>query len=179
MSLEETRCALLNARENVENLLTLINELYRQQIQSEDTFLTEALSDLHNAGEIDLLKIVLDVNITSHERIFFTILNTIEGVLPLIDARVENVVHCLAHLTQQAGRDLAISGIYEAFERFCRVDDIHRPTECVMYIMKQSELDSYAPFISCAILAYNLEHAVEAIQITKGLIANSNGLIRN
>ena len=179
MSLEETRGKLLNESKSVENLLTLIHDLYIQEIHSEETFLTETLSDLHNAGDIDLLKIVLDVNRTSHERIFFTILHTVEGALPLIDARVEDVVHCLAHLTQQAGRDLAINGIYDAFESFCRVDDIHRPTECVMYIMKQNELDLYAPFLSCAILAYNLEHVVEAIQITKSLIANSNGLIRN
>ncbi|MFQ2825145.1 MULTISPECIES: hypothetical protein [Aeromonas] len=179
MSLEETRSKLLNESKNVGDLLTLIHDLYLQEIHSEEIYLAEALSDLHNSGEIDLLKIVLEVNNTSHESIFFTILSAVEGALPLIDARVEDVVHCLAHLTQQAGRDLAISGIYDAFKRFCSVDDIHRPTDCVMYIMKQSELGSYAPFISCAILAYNVERVVEAIRITKSLIANSNEIIRN
>ncbi|WP_429053472.1 hypothetical protein [Aeromonas rivipollensis] len=78
MSLKETRCTLLNARGNVENLLTLINELYRQQIKSEGIFLTEALSELHNTGEIDLLKILEAVNDTSYKNNFYAIMRVVE-----------------------------------------------------------------------------------------------------
>lgn len=179
MSLEETRGKLLNEIRNLDNLLTLIHDLYLQEIHSKDIFLTEALSGLHNSGEIDLLKIVQDIDKTSYEKNFFTILHAVESALPLLDARVEDVIDCLAHLIQQAGRDLAISGIYNAFEHFCCVDDIHRPADCVMYIMKQSEIGSYALFLSCAIRAYNSDRVIEAIQTIENLIANSNEVIRN
>lgn len=174
MSLEETKCTLLNARGNVENLLTLINELYRQQIKSEDTFLTEALSELHNTGEIDLLKILEAVNDTSYRNNVYAIMRVVETTLPSLDANVEDVLHCLTKLTELAGGHI----VYGAFECFCRVDN-SRPRDSLDFILKQTETDSYAPFIFYTIMAYDSGQIAESVQVIKNLIANSNEVIRN
>lgn len=174
MSLEETRCTLLNARGNIENLLTLINELYRQQIKSEDIFLTEALSELHNAGEIDLLKIFEAVNDTSYKNNLYVIMRVVETTLPSLDIKVADILPCLTKLTNLASGHI----VYGAFECFCRVDN-SRPKDSVDFILKQTELDSYAPFLFYAIMAYDSGQIAESIQVVTNLIANSNEMIRN
>lgn len=174
MSLEETKCTLLNARGNVENLLTLINELYRQQIESECIFLTEALSELHNTGEIDLLKILEAVNDTPYKNNSYAIMRVLETTLPSLDAKVEDVLHCLIKLTELAGGHI----LYGAFGCFCRVDN-SRPRDSLDFILKQTEIDSYAPFIFYTIMAYDSGQIAESVQIIKNLIANSNEVVRN
>ncbi|CAI1571947.1 hypothetical protein [Serratia liquefaciens] len=178
MSLEETRARLLTASETAEDLLTLVSDLYVQEIHSKETVLAVALSELHNSGVIDIVKIVRGVDKSSCGRNFFTILHAFENALPTLDARIEDVLHCLVHLTQQAGRDLAIGGIYKAFERYCS-EEAHRPRDSVGFILAQSELNAYAPFLSSSILAYGSDCVVEAIQMTESLIANRNEMVRN
>ncbi|MCP3289186.1 hypothetical protein [Aeromonas hydrophila] len=174
MSLEETKCTLLNARGNVENLLTLINELYRQQIESECIFLTEALSELHNTGEIDLLKILEAVNDTPYKNNLYAIMGVLETTLPSLDAKVEDVLHCLIKLTELAGGNI----VYGAFGCFCRVDN-SRPRDSLDFILKQTKIDSYSPFIFYAIMAYDSGQIAESIKVVKILIANSNEVVRN
>ncbi|HFK6082430.1 TPA: hypothetical protein ACG0NP_003525 [Enterobacter cloacae] len=178
MSLEETRVRLLTASETAEGLLALVHDLYVQEIRSEEKVLTEVLSVLHNSGEIDFVQIVRGVDKNSYGNDFFIILHVFKNALPTLDAKVEDVLHCLVHLTQQAGRDLAIGGVYVAFERFCSVEG-HRPRDSVECILKQSELSSYAPFLSSSILAYDSNRVSEAIQTTESLIANSSQMVRN
>lgn len=174
MSLEETKCTLLNARGNVENLLTLINELYRQQIESECIFLTEALSELHNTGEIDLLKILEAVNDTPYKNNLYAIMRVLETTLPSLDAKVEDVLHCLIKLTELAGGHI----VYGAFGCFCRVDN-SRPRDSLDFILKQTKIDSYSPFIFYAIMAYDSGQIAESIKVVKSLIANTNEVVRN
>lgn len=178
MSLEETRTRLLTASETAEDLLTLISDLYVQEIRSNERFLTAALSELHNTSLIDIVKIVSGIDKNSCGRDFFTILSAFENALPTLDSRIEDVIHCLVHLTQQAGRDLAASGIYIAFQRYCSVE-VQRPRDSVRFILAQSEQNAYAPFLSSSILAYDSDYLLEAIQITESLIANRNEIIRN
>ncbi|MEE3650510.1 MULTISPECIES: hypothetical protein [unclassified Brenneria] len=178
MSLEDTRARLLAVSETAEGLLAQVNDLYVQEIRSEEKVLTEALSELHNSGEIDLVEIVRKIDKSSCGNKFFTILHAFENVLPSLDARVENVVQCLVHLTQQAGRDLAIGGVYEAFEHFCRME-ANRPKDSVEFILTQSDLSTYAPFLSSSILAYDSDRVAEALQTTESLIVNSNQTVRN
>ena len=178
MLLEEIKVRLLTASETADGLLAQINDSYLQEIRAEEKVLTEALSEMHNSGEIDLVETVGSVNKSSSGHDFFTILLAFESVLPSLDASVENVLHCLAHLTQQAGRDLAIGGIYRAFEDFCRVD-AHRPGDSVRFILAQSELGAYAPFLSCSILAYDSDSVTEAIQMTGSLLVNENETVRS
>lgn len=178
MSLEETRARLLTASETAEDLLTMISDLYVQEIPSNEKFLTAALSELHNTSVIDIVKIVSEIDKNSCGRDFFNILSAFENALPTLDARIEDVIQCMVHLTQQAGRDLAAGGIYIAFQRYCSVE-VQRPRDSVRFILAQNEQNAYAPFLSSSILAYDSGYVEEAIQITEILIANRNEVIRN
>ncbi|USD61327.1 hypothetical protein J4N45_04995 [Vibrio sp. SCSIO 43140] len=178
MSLEETKVRLLTASGTADGLLTQINDLYVQEIEKEEKVLNDALSELHNSDKINLIETVGSLDNSVRENGFFTVLHTFESVLPSLDASVEDVLCCLLHLTQQAGRDLAIGGVYGAFERFCRVE-AHRPSDSVGFILAQSELSSFAPFLSSSILAYGSDRVNDAIQTTENLIANSNEMVRS
>ncbi|HHF2899889.1 hypothetical protein [Vibrio sp. YT-19(2023)] len=173
MSLEETKASLLAASETADGLLAQINDLYIQEIRTEEKILKEALSELHNSGEIDLVEIVRGVDKSSNGYDFFTTLHAFESALPLLNASVDDVLRCLVHLTQQGGS----SGVYGAFERFCRAQ-ASRPRYSVGFILAQSELSTYVPFLSSSILAYDSNHVTEAIQTIENLIADRHELIR-
>lgn len=178
MSFEKTRDRLLTASKTAEDLLSLISDLYVQEIHSKEQVLAAALAELHNSGEMDILRIVREIDKSSYGSGFFNILNIFENALPTLDARVEDVLHCLVHLTKQAGRDLAVAGVYQAFERYCS-REVRRPSDSVRFILAQNELNSYASFLSSSILAYGSDYVVEAIQLIENLIANKNEVVRN
>lgn len=174
MLLEETKVRLLTASETTDGLLAQINDSYVQEIRTEEKVLTDALSELHNSGEIDLVETVGSLDKSSRGHDFFTILHAFEDALPSLDASVEDVLNCLVHIMLQAGSGRA----YGAFERFCSVE-AHRPRDSVEFILAQSELSAYAPFLSSSILAYDSVRVTEAIQTTESLIANRNEMVRS
>ncbi|PNH92565.1 hypothetical protein [Vibrio diazotrophicus] len=175
MSLKETKARLLEASKTADGFLSLISDL---EIRTEEKILKEALSELHNSGEIDLVEAVIGVNRDSNGNDFFTILHIFESMLPSLDASVEDVVRCLVHLSQQADGDLAIGGVYGAFEGFCRME-VHRPRHSIEFILAQSDPSVYAPLLSSSILAYDSERVTEAIQMIESLISNRNETVRS
>lgn len=174
MLLDEIKAKLLIANKTVERLLVQISDLYTQVGCSEKSVLVKALSELHNSGEIDFVKIVKEIDKSSCKNDFFKIINTFENTLPLLNSKVGDVLHCLIHLTQQTDS----VGYYEAFQHFCSVE-AKRSKDSIEFILIQSELSAYAPFLSCSILAYNSNCIAKAIQITKDLITNRNQAVRN
>ncbi|MGY5736310.1 hypothetical protein ACXHP7_20225 [Vibrio chemaguriensis] len=174
MSLEEIKARLLTASETAESLLAQVYDLYVQSLQTEETLLVEALTDLHNSGDINLIKLMgrLDKRTFRHD--IYSILQVFESTLPSLNTNVKDVLHCLVYLNQQVDS----GGLFGAFERFCCMDK-ERPRISINVIMAQSELDQYAPFISSSILAYELKHVAEAIHMTKHLIAHKNKTIRS
>lgn len=174
MSLEEIKGRLLAANKTAESLLAQVSDFYTQEGYSEESVLAEALSELHNSGEIDFVKIVKGIDKSSCKNDFFRILDTFENALPLLNSKVEDVLHCLVHLTQQAD-----SGVgYGAFQHFCSVE-AQRSKDSVEFILTQSELSAYAPFLSGSILAYDSNCMAEAIKTIESLISNSNQTVRN
>ncbi|KPV99384.1 hypothetical protein [Pseudoalteromonas sp. P1-8] len=178
MSLEETKARLLAASGTAEELLSKVNDLYVEETRSEEKALKDALTQLHNARKIDLIKLVrgVDKSFSGHD--FFKILHVFENVLPSLDANIEDVLRCLLHLTQQAGRDSAIGGVYRAFQHFCSVE-AHRSRDSVEFILAQTDLSQYAPFLSSSILAYDSNYVTDAIQTTENLISNKNEVVRS
>ncbi len=65
MSLDKVREGLLAASDTDAGLLAVIKDFYIQEIRSKDSVLKNALSELHNEGKIDLIKIVLGIDICS------------------------------------------------------------------------------------------------------------------
>lgn len=178
MSLEEIKARFQEVSNTKEDLLALIDELYYEEISSDDKVLEQALIDLHNSGSLELVNIVSTVEKSSSRYDFFTILHAFENVLPSLHANIEDVLRCLVNLTQLAGRDLAAGGVYSAYERFCRMET-NRPRDSVRFILEQSDVSAYAPFLSSSILSYDSGSAVEAIQTTERLIAIGNNAVRH
>ncbi|AWB01504.1 hypothetical protein CU052_19835 [Vibrio harveyi] len=178
MSLEEIKARFQEVSDTKEGLLALICELYYEEISSDDKVLEQALTELHNSGSIELVNIVSTVEKCSSRYDFFTILHAFENVLPSLDASIEDVLRCLVNLTHLAGRDLAAGGVYRAYERFCRMET-NRPRDSVRFILEQSDVSAYAPFLSSSILSYGSGSVVEAIQTTERLIAIGNSAVRH
>lgn len=178
MSLEEIKARFQEVSDTKEGLLALICELYYEEISSDHKVLEQALTELHNSGSIELVNIVSTVEKCSSRYDFFTILHAFENVLPSLDASIEDVLRCLVNLTHLAGRDLAAGGVYRAYERFCRMET-NRPRDSVRFILEQSDVSAYAPFLSSSILSYGSGSVVEAIQTTERLIAIGNSAVRH
>lgn len=177
MPLEETKAQLLAAAETEDKLLEAIDKLYFQEITSGDKPLQSALSELHNSKDIDLIALIGNVDKSSCDQDFFALLHVFESVLPLLDDNTENILNCLTHLTMQAGRDLAVGGVYRAFQDYCSLS-LGRTRDSILIILSQHKLDSYAPFLSSAILAYPKDNLIEAIQTVEKLIAHENEIVR-
>lgn len=175
MLLEETKGLLLAANGSTEDLLAQIDELYIQEIRSEKKLLKEALSELHNSGEINLVELVNKVDRSSCGYDFYIIQQVFENTLPSLKTSVEDVLHCLVHLTEQAG---AIGGLYGTFQHFCSFET-SRPRDSIEVILNQNELDAYALFLSCSILAYGSDNLSESIQIAKSLSIHNSKTVRN
>jgi hypothetical protein len=175
MSLKETKTQLFEARGTGQSWLALVYSLYIKEINSDEKFLTMALSELHNSGEIDVVQLLSGVKKISVDYDFFTLLHVLEDVLPTVTASVEDTLNCLVYLMRQAGRDLAINGIYGAFQRYCSLD-VERSTKSIEFILNQDDLDAYTPFLSSSLLAGNANLAIQAI---KDLISHENGTVRN
>lgn len=178
MQSEEAKSQLLAARGTEENFLALVDELYAQEIRSGKKYLSAALSELHNLGDIDLIGLVKTVDRSCSSYDFFTILHAFEETLPSLKAEVEDILQSLVHLMQQAGRDLAIGGVYGAFQHYCSLE-VSRSKKSVAFILSQGEIDTYASFLSCSILAFHRNNITEAIQITESLITHKNGAVRS
>lgn len=173
MTLKEIKALLLAASETEEGLLARINELYVQEIRSKDNLVSEALSELHNSGEIDLIGTVKKIDKESCGNGFYSILRTFEDALPFLDVSIEEVLQCLVHLSQQA----TIGGAYGSFMRFCSLK-VNRPRDSIRYILNQSELSAYAPFLSSSILAFDSGNVTEAIQTAESLATHTNATVR-
>lgn len=177
MALEEPKARLLAANTTTEKLLEQVKDLYVEEIQGDHEALNEALSELHNSAQIDLITAITSSGENSNGHYPSAILNAFENALPLLNAGVEDVLQCLAHLNQLD--KYTYSGRFnEAFKKFCAVD-IGRTRDGVQYILAQHELNSYASFLSSSILAYNTNHLSEAIKKTKNLLVNRNEIVRN
>ncbi|HHG3166102.1 TPA: hypothetical protein ACPVXP_001573 [Vibrio parahaemolyticus] len=174
MSLEETKARLLAASNTSEGLLAQIYDSYIQELESEEKLLAKALSELHNSGGIDLIKLVEGVDRNAFGDGFFTILLAFENALPSLNANVEDVLHCLVTLKRQADT----GGLFGAFGRFCSMEP-HRPRNSIDFIMTQNERDEYGLFLASSILAYDSEHVADAIQMTKNLRAIGNNTVRD
>ncbi|WP_433586911.1 hypothetical protein [Providencia alcalifaciens] len=177
MSPEEVRDKLLTTNDTIESLLELVNDIYIQEIHSEEKVLTNVLTELHNLGMIDFVKAVSFIDRSSFGRDFFNIFLIFKKILPSLNARVEDVLPCLVHLKHQADGDLAFNGIYRSFKHFCS-EKVNRPIDSVEFILQQSELSSYASFLSDSILAYDSKRIDEAIHIVKRLLINDNEFVR-
>ncbi|MGY5511881.1 hypothetical protein ACXHQ0_04840 [Vibrio antiquarius] len=175
MSLEEIKARLQEVSDTKESLLTQVCKIYQEEYNSNEKFLGEALSTLHNSGEIDLVYAVRGANKNSLEYDCLTILYAFASTLTLLDAQVEDVICSLVQLMQHENAD---SSIYRSFEQFCSKKK-QRPRDSIRFILEQSELCKYATFLSSSILSYGSESLSGALHATEALLAHRNSTVRS
>lgn len=86
-------------------------------------YVNEALVALHNEGVIDLIEQFKSLcNEPNSGRDFFLTRHLFENALPGLNAPIEHVMECVAHLAKEAGQDLAANTIFTSFINFCISD---------------------------------------------------------
>ncbi|WP_163087840.1 hypothetical protein [Alteromonas profundi] len=145
MSLEETKTDLIAANENHERLLAYIKKLYQAEIRSKDNVLSQALAELHNSEKINLLSLISDLATQSVGSDFVTVLRVFENTLPMLDASVDDVIHCIAHLMHQSDKGMIFGGIYDSFRIFCSADVLRasKSIDCSGQLILATVLESW------------------------------------
>ncbi|MEW8333832.1 MAG: hypothetical protein AB2728_20520 [Candidatus Thiodiazotropha sp.] len=109
------------------------------------------LSELHNKGDIDLLKSYLSLSNNSQTGPdFFLSRRLFEKALPALKAPVEQVMLCIQHLASEAGNDLAANTVFGPFIEFLAVDST-RPLRA-LEVIRESPV-KVANFVSPVIIA--------------------------
>ncbi|HKZ42046.1 MAG TPA: hypothetical protein VJ044_13870, partial [Candidatus Hodarchaeales archaeon] len=95
---------------------------------------TETLVVLHNEGAVDLIEQFTGLcNKPNSGSDFFLTRHLLEKSLPLLNAPIQQVMACVAHLAKEAGQDMMANSIFTSFIDFC-VADPSRPDEALRLI---------------------------------------------
>lgn len=81
---------------------------------------------------------------------FFTIRRVFENTLPHIDVPIRDVMHCVLHLYQGAGQDMAAGTVFNSYIAYCEKDPA-RPLEAMKII--ESEHDQFADILPSTVAA--------------------------
>jgi len=96
----------------------VVSDEYYQD-RKKEKLLSGVLSQLHNDGSLDLIKLFKRLENSSENHDFFSIRHVFEEVLPLLEAPTEEVAVCVEHLVREAGADMAANMLVGAFREFC------------------------------------------------------------
>lgn len=146
--IEETKRQLLEAKSH-DDFLTLICQVYEKEDLSGEDYLVQALIELHNSSQIDLVKLLHSSDGGCVEHNYFKLSKAFAQALPTLAADTEAVIKCISHLSSLAGSDC---GLYEAFKDFCKVKP-ERPAQSVQFILNKKNAQYPHYFLSNAILA--------------------------
>lgn len=104
--------------------IAILDTVYQARLaeRGDRTMLAAELAALHNAGTVDLVHVFAHLNKSpaSATHDFFLTRHVFEQTLPELDAPVESVMRCVAHLYTEAGRDLAAGLILSSFQAYCQ-----------------------------------------------------------
>lgn len=110
--------------QNQGNLLEIIYEINNSSDNVKQT-LNKALISLHNESKINIIAELRKSSLRlKGNDFFFSNRLILEEVLPEIVAPVDEVMDCVRHLYIEAGNDIAASWIFEAFKKYCEVDQL-------------------------------------------------------
>lgn len=174
MSLEETKTKLLEESQTTKSFFIQLKSLYMKEINSEGKYLVESLSQLHNSKEINLIDLIQAIDTDFSENNYHIIIRTFERTLASLEASVEDVLHCLAHLARLTSLHFTMT---DAFENFCK-NDINRPEYSIKVILSQKDLSAYAVFLPSSIRAYHSDDIGLAIETIISLTSNEEPTIR-
>lgn len=158
--IEETKRQLLEAKSQ-DDFLSLICQVSKKEAFSDEDYLVQALIELHNSSQIDLVKLLHSSDSSCIEQNYFNLNKTFAQALPDLAADAEDVIKCISHLSFHAGSDC---GLYEAFKSFCKVKP-ERPDQSVQFILNKKNAQYPPYFLSNAILAAHETEADWAISM--------------
>lgn len=166
--IEETKRQLLEAKSQ-DDFLTLICQASEKEAFSDENHLVQALIELHNSSQIDLVKLLHSSDGGGIEHNYFKLGKTFAQALPTLAADTETVIKCISHLSSLAGSDC---GLYEAFKDFCRVKP-ERPDQSIQFILNKKNAKYPHYFLSNAILAAHETEVNWAISMIELLTEHS------
>jgi hypothetical protein len=134
----------------------------------------ESLAILHNEGKIDLIEQFKSLH-NKQGLDFFLTRNLFEKALPHLNAPIQHVMDCVAHLSAEAGQDLAANWIFASFIDFCSSDP-SRP-ENGLKLIKENP-DKWTIFVSPIIIAGTRVDIAQYLEEALILLKNENIEIR-
>jgi len=159
---------------NDDNFFEFINEIYFQDRKGEK-LLPNLLTNLHNNGKFDLVKLFKNFKNTPDKHDFFSIRRVFEEVLPNINAPVIEVANCVKHLTLEAGQNVAAYMRLTPFRQFCQKNNARTKA---LFDFALTNVDEEFDFLSTAIEAGANINEAEYVNQSIELLTNENETIK-
>lgn len=131
--------------------------------------LAQELAAVHNEGLID---VVIEFGALSNSAgrgpDFFLTRHVLEETLPLLNAPVAPVMHCVLRLYREAGQDMAAGTIFNGYNKFC-AKDAARPCEALRLIEAAPDAlaDMLPPTIAVGSKLDNPYYVGELVRLTQ------------
>lgn len=171
--MDELKCKIIESNDS-DSFFEIISEEYYKN-RTGDKLLPSILSQLHNEGSLDLIKLFMRLENASNNHDFFSIRHVFEEVLPLIKAPIREVADCVKHLTLEAGADMAANMLMAPFKEFCK-QNVERPKQ--LLDMALTDIDEEFDHLATALESGSLINA--SLYVNKGieLLGHDNELVR-
>ena len=156
------------------NFFEFIYEIYYQD-RIGDKLLPNILTDLHNNGELDLIKLFKNFKNTPEKHDFFLTRQVFKEILPDLNAPVTEVANCVKHLTLEAGQDMAAYMLLPPFREFCQKDSNRTKT---LFDFALTKVNEDFDHLSTAIEAGANINENEYVNKSIGLLSNENETIK-
>jgi hypothetical protein len=171
--MDDVRKILLKGSEDDTFFEVLSEEYYKGR--KDEKLLPSILSQLHNEGSLDLIKLFRRLENASDKHDFFSIRHVFEEVLPLVDASTEQVADCVKHLTLEAGSDGAAFLLIKPFREFCEKSS-ERPKQ--LLAMALTDIDEEFDHLATALESGSKIN--ESVYVNKAisLLNHDNELVR-
>jgi hypothetical protein len=171
--MDDVREILLKGCE-ADTFFEVLSEEYFKD-RKDEKLLPSILSQLHNEGSLDLIKLFMRLENASNNHDFFSIRHVFEEVLPLIKAPIGEVADCVKHLTLEAGADMAANMLMAPFKEFCK-KNAERPKQ--LLDMALTDIDEEFDHLATALESGALMN--ESLYVNKGieLLGHDNELVR-
>ncbi|UYG06679.1 hypothetical protein [Halomonas sp. M4R1S46] len=131
---------------------TFIIELASKEESEQKNRLTEALSTLHNNGQLDLNAEYSKLPINEVQDRLFILIDVYNDTIPLIDSKPEDIIDCITELTGKCDDEFSFFGTMSSFTEFCK-QDLNRAKQALDYVLRKGE--GYEKFIYSTILSAN------------------------
>ncbi len=119
--MSELRAKLLTAYSSGDFLQAASD--FSRGAQEHTEHVIESMSALHNEGAIDLIAEFKKLRRQGSGPDFFLTRNSFEKTLPYLNAPLQNVMDCVAHLSAEAGQDMAANWIFASFIDYCAAEE--------------------------------------------------------